>query len=55
LRDTPYPQVKEEVAGYFLKNNGKEIGYEELIGKLRLDPLTSSTRVSPSYFRCHDL
>ena len=38
LRDIPYPQIKEEIAGYFLKNDGKEIGYEELIEELRIDP-----------------
>jgi hypothetical protein len=36
--DIPYPQAMEEVAGYFLKNDGKEIGYEELIEELRIDP-----------------
>lgn len=38
LRDIPYSQVKEEIAGYFSKNDGKEIGYEELIEKLKIDP-----------------
>jgi hypothetical protein len=32
------PLVKEEIAQYFLKNDGKEIGYEELIEKLKIDP-----------------
>ncbi len=38
LRDISYPQVKEEIAQYFLKNDGKEIGYEELIEELKIDP-----------------
>jgi hypothetical protein len=38
LREIAYPQVKEEVAEYFLKNDGKEIGYEELIEELKIDP-----------------
>ncbi|MBI4766837.1 MAG: hypothetical protein HY787_19945 [Deltaproteobacteria bacterium] len=38
LRDISYPQVKEEIAQYFLKNDGKEIGYEELTEELRIDP-----------------
>ena len=39
LRDIPYPQVKEKIAGYFLRNDGKEIGYEELIEQLKIDPV----------------
>jgi len=38
LRDIPYHQAKNEVAEYFLKNDGREIGYEELIENLHLDP-----------------
>jgi hypothetical protein len=38
LRDISYPKVKEEIAQYFLKNDGKEIGYEELIEELKIDP-----------------
>lgn len=38
LRDISFPQVKEEIAQYFLKNNGKEIGYEDLIEELKIDP-----------------
>jgi hypothetical protein len=38
LRDISYPEVKEEIAQYFLKNDGKEIGYEELIEELKIDP-----------------
>ncbi len=38
LRDISFPQVKEEIAQYFLRNDGKEIGYEDLIEELKLDP-----------------
>ena len=30
--------MKEEIAQYFLKNDGKEIGYEALIEELKIDP-----------------
>jgi len=33
-------QAKDEIARYFLENDGREIGYEELIERLGIDPLT---------------
>ncbi len=39
LRDISYDQAKCEMADYFLKNDGREIGYEELIETLQLDPV----------------
>ena len=38
LKDISYDQAKEEIAEYFYINDGNEIGYEELIEKLRIDP-----------------
>ena len=38
LRDIPYSEAKEEIAEYFRKNDGREIGYEELIEELQIEP-----------------
>lgn len=38
LKEISYDGAKEEIAEYFRKNDGNEIGYEELIEKLRIDP-----------------
>ena len=38
FRACSFEEAKEEIAKYFLKNDGKEIGYEDLIENLRLDP-----------------
>jgi|GEM_PF-3020876 len=38
LRELPLSKAKEEIAHYFLENDGREIGYDELIEHLRIDP-----------------
>jgi hypothetical protein len=40
LRDIPLSQAKDEIALYFRQNDGKEIEYDELVSKLRIDPKT---------------
>lgn len=38
LKEISYDGAKEEIAEYFRKNDGIEIGYEELIEELKIDP-----------------
>jgi DNA mismatch repair ATPase MutS len=38
LKEISYDEAKEEIAEYFRKNDENEIGYEELIEELRIDP-----------------
>jgi len=38
LRDISVDQAKEEIARYFRENDGKEIGYEELIDGIGIEP-----------------
>jgi len=38
VRDIPLEQAEKEVAKYFLDNDGREIGYDELIEKLGIEP-----------------
>jgi len=38
LRELPLDKAKEEIAYYFLENDGRDIGYDELIEKLWIDP-----------------
>jgi len=38
LRDINFGEAKEEIARYFREHDGEDIGYEELIENLRLDP-----------------
>ena len=40
LREIPLSQAKDEIALYFLENDGKEIGYDEIVSRLRIDPKT---------------
>ena len=39
LRDVPLDKAKEDIALYFRKHDGENIGYDELISKLCIDPL----------------
>ncbi len=38
LRNVSYDQAREEIARYFREHDGEEIGYEELVEELRIDP-----------------
>jgi len=38
VRSLPLKEAKEEIARYFRENDGREIGYDELIEKLRIEP-----------------
>jgi len=38
VRSLPLKKAKEEIACYFRENDGREIGYDELIEKLRIEP-----------------
>ena len=38
LKDISYDKAKKKIAEYFRKNDGKEIGYEELIEELKIEP-----------------
>jgi len=40
LRDLSLAGAKEEIALYFREHDGKNIDYDELISKLRIEPLT---------------
>jgi hypothetical protein len=39
LRDVPLADAKKEIAFYFREHDGKNIGYDELISKLQIEPL----------------
>jgi len=38
IRKLSFSKAKDEIARYFRENDGKEIGYDELIEALRIDP-----------------
>jgi len=38
VRSLPLEEAMEEIARYFRENDGREIGYDELIEKLRIEP-----------------
>jgi hypothetical protein len=38
LRDIPLEQAKEEISLYFREHDGEDIGYEEIIENLKIDP-----------------
>jgi len=38
VRSLPLKEAMDEIARYFRENDGREIGYDELIEKLRIEP-----------------